>query len=504
MKRLTTCSLLLLLATIYAKAEIRLPHIFGDHMVLQQGQANPIWGQAKPGETVTVSIEAQSHQTKAGPNGHWRLKLDPIPTGGPYELKISGSSELTFHDVLVGEVWLSSGQSNMRFAVKGAYHAPVEIASANYPQIRLLSLPNRGTEHAQDDFEGEWKVCSPDTVGGFSAVAYFFGRRIHQTLNVPVGIINSAWGGSSAFGWIDREAIADLPIYADTIEYWRQACDGYTDDVQAQKLAEYKAWEAAGKPEPKLRSPWDPRYSHHRPGNSFNGVIHPIVGYGIRGVIWYQGEADAPRPELYRDLFPRLIQNWRDAWEQGDFPFYWVQLADYEPNPNREQMEDGGLAYIRAVQTETLDKLPNVGQAVIIDTGEARNEHPKDKQTVADRLVRHALAKDYGYAISCESPRLERTKIKDGSLLLHFTFVEKGLYAFDTPEIRGFRIAGTNGIFVEAKAEILEPSTIRVWNPEVPHPIAVRYAWDSNPDCNLYDLNGLPATPFESKITTPD
>lgn len=484
-----------------ATAAVSVPSLFTDHMVLQRDLENPVWGKADPGEKVTVEIAGQAHSATADANGEWTVTLAPLTAGGPHELVIRGENTLTLTDVLVGEVWFCSGQSNMQWPVSNSNHAELEIASANYPEIRLLTVPLKGRQEAQDDFDSRWRICSPETVPGFSAVGYFFGRRLHNTLGVPVGLIDNAWGGSSAEAWVPREVLEAFPRYEAYIASYDERCEGYTDEVHAQKVAEWKEavaeWEKNGSRGGKPRAPGDPRYDQHRPGNIYNGMIHPTVGYGIRGFIWYQGEANAGRAEDYAHLFPLMIRTLRDSWGQGDFPFYWVQLADYQSESPEPQ--DHAWAHLRESQTKTLDALPHTGQAVIIDAGEGRDIHPRDKQTVANRLARIALARDYGYDMSHQSPRFTEMTTEEGQVLLTLGPVSGGgLYAFDTPEVKGFAIAGEDRRFVWAEAEIVGKDQVKVWSDAVPNPVAVRYAWGVNPVCNLYDRNGLPVTPFRT------
>lgn len=482
----------------FVRAEITLPAIFGDHMVLQQKQANPVWGWAEPGEAIAVEIDQQSHSTTADADGYWRVTLHPIPAGGPYRLAIKGAAAaLSFDDVLVGEVWICSGQSNMAWPLKNAYHAEVELLTANHPNIRLISIPQLGTQEAQNDFEGQWELCRADVVKDFSAVGYFFGRRLHDALNVPIGLIDNAWGGSAADAWIRRDVLEDDGRFDEMMKWWEAREKIYDYD---NELAEWRKkremWEAKGRKGSPPRRPANLMTGQQRPANIYNGVLHPIIGYGIRGVIWYQGEANSSRAYQYRDLFPLLIQHWRDEWGQGDFPFYYVQLADFRA----EESEPGDSAWaeLREAQTMTMDRIGNVGQAVIIDVGEGRDIHPRNKQTVANRLVRWALAKDYGFDIGYHSPRYKSMAMDGGKIVLTFDHVGEGLYAFDTPKPRGFAIAGEDKTFVWAEAEISGTNEVTVWSEAVDSPVAVRYAWANNPVCNLYSREGLPVTPFRT------
>ena len=488
--------LFLLMVPFSLSAEVVLPSIFSDHMVLQRGQSNPVWGKADAGEKVVVTIGGQRHSAVADSFGTWQVQLDALVVGGPYTLTVAATNTLTFEDVLVGEVWLCSGQSNMQWPVERSAHAEVEIASAHFPEIRLLTVPIVDAQEPKFDFEGQWERCSPETVADFSGVGYFFGRRLHNALEVPVGLIDNAWGGSAAEAWLSPNTLQEAGGYEELLASWQRKVAEYTDEKHAQRLAAYEAWKADGGKGERMRYPRDPRYWNHRPGNAYFGMLSPVLGYGLRGVIWYQGEANASRARQYQDLFPLLIQTWREEWGQGTFPFYWVQLADYKTEVSGPQ-EESGWAELREAQTMALS-LPETGQAVIIDAGEGRDIHPRDKQTVANRLVRHALQKDYGYDMASESPRFASVAFADGVASVTFDFIDKGLYAFDTREVKGFTIAGEDGKFVEASARIVDTDTIEVFSDEVAKPVAVRYGWADNPVLNLYDRNGLPVTPFRS------
>jgi sialate O-acetylesterase len=479
-----------------ARAEVKLPAIFGDHMVLQRDQKDRVWGWADPGEEITVAIDGQTKAAKAGPDGKWQVTLDPIPAGGPYTVTVKGKNTVAYNDVLSGEVWVCSGQSNMQMPVAAANDSALEIKAANYPGIRLITVPNRGTQEPQKDFRGKWQVCSPQTVGGFSAVGFFFGRQLHQILGVPIGLINDAWGGSACEAWIPRERLAADPKYKPLLEHWAEIEKNYPRDKQAYDEARAKA-KAEGKTS--RRGPRNPEAlmtGNSRPGNIFNGVLLPTIGYGIRGVIWYQGETNAGRAYQYRDLFPLMIQTWRDLWGQGDFPFYWVQLADFLDETT--EPTESGWAELREAQTMTMSKLPHTGEAVIIDLGEGKDIHPRNKQDVAKRLARWALAKDYGISIPCQSPTYKSMERHGNRVVLTFDHVDGGFRPFDVNEPRGFAIAGSDRKFVRAQAKVTGPSTIEVWSDKVPEPVAVRYAWANNPVCNLYSAAGLPATPFRT------
>ncbi|MGZ0706733.1 sialate O-acetylesterase [Coraliomargarita sp. W4R53] len=465
-------------------------------MVLQREQANPVWGNADAGEAVTVQIAEQSHSTVADDDGKWRVKLDALDAGGPYSLRVTGKNVVNFEDVLVGEVWFCSGQSNMEWMVRNSNHADVELATSNNPQIRLITVAKNGTQELQENFNGEWQLATSETVADFSAIGYLFGKRLQHALNVPIGLIDNSWGGSSAEAWVPRDVLEAAGTFDEYIDARDKSDAAYTDEVHAKKIAEYKAWEAAGKPGKGMRWPRDPRIDQHRPANIYNGMVHPLKNYGIRGVIWYQGESNAGRALAYRELFPLMITTWRDLWQQGDFSFYWVQLADFRSEV--AEPGDDSWAELREAQTMTLS-LPNTGEAVIIDAGEGRDIHPRDKQTVADRLVRHALAKDYGYDMASDSPRYASMEVNGSAATITFDHVSSGgLRAFDTPKVTGFSIAGADGQFVWAEAEIVGKNKVRVSSELIPEPVAVRYAWAINPVANLEDRNGLQVTPFRT------
>ncbi len=491
------------------KAEISLPAIFGSNMVMQRDHANPVWGWADKGEKITVTIAGQIHETIAKTDGSWRVTLNPMKAStNPLTLSIKGDNEVEFKNVLIGEVWLCSGQSNMGMSVNRADDADLEIMTANYPKLRIISIPPVGTQEVQKNFSGQWEALTPTSAQNFSAVGYFFGRQIHQSLNVPVGLIDNAWGGSACEAWIRRDLLQKHSAAQPYMEAWRKTENEFDPSAALtqyeKRLAQWK--ESAKKlraekkslPKPP-RKPRNPLTGQHRPANLYNGVLKPIIGYGIRGAIWYQGENNSSRAKAYRSVFPLMIQNWRDDWGQGDFPFYWAQLADFRAENSAP--EDDTWPELREAQTLTLDKLSNVGQAVIIDVGEGRDIHPRNKQVVGRRLARLALAKDYGMKIPHESPRFKSMEIQDNKAIISFEHVTGGLYSFDSNDPLGFAICGQDKKFVWAEARIKGKHQIEVWAESIKSPVAVRYAWANNPKCNLYDRDGsvtLPVTPFRT------
>ena len=478
-------------------ADVRLNNMFGDHMVLQQGRANPVWGWADAGEAVTVSIAGQTHKTVADADGTWRVNLDPMNVGPVHSLTIKGKNTVTFEDVLIGEVWICSGQSNMAFAMGSNYDGDLDILTAHFPNIRLISVPQVGTQEAKDNFNGQWERCSPKTVASFSAAGYIFGRQLHQTLNVPIGLIDNAWGGSAAEAWIRRDVFSSDDRYAELMGKWEQTERTFDyEKARATFQDRLKKWNEGGKKGNRPRAPRNPLTGNQRPANIYNGVLHPSIGYGIKGAIWYQGESNAGRAYQYRHLFPLMIQHWRDEWKQGAFPFYYVQLADFRAESANPQ--ESAWAELREAQTMTMSKLPNTGQAVIIDVGEGRDIHPRDKTTVGKRLARWALARDYGVNISYRSPEYKSMEIKGNKATVSFNHVGRGLFSFDVNAPVGFAVAGKDRKFVWANAKLVGKDKVEVWNDQVGAPVAVRYAWADNPVCTLFSREGLPATPFRT------
>ncbi|MEN3943993.1 sialate O-acetylesterase [Prosthecobacter sp. SYSU 5D2] len=506
MRTLALTSLLASLAFL-AKAEIKLPAIIGDNMVLQQKQANPLWGWDTPGTEVTVKFAGQTKTAKAGADGKWTVKLDAVPANAkPATISIQGTTKKVVKNVLVGEVWVCSGQSNMQWSVNGCWDADLEIATAKYPNIRLISVPQVGTQEPQQDFKGEWKECSPETVGPFSAVGYFYGRVLHRMLDVPVGLINNAWGGSAAEAWVRRDVLEKDARFKGLMAGWVQNEKNLsTEKALADHEKAMAAWtkkknEAAKAKQPfATRAPQGPKEilgGKSRPGNIYNGVLLPTIGYGIKGAIWYQGESNAGRAYEYGYLFPLMIQHWRQEWKQGDFPFYWVQLADFMPEVPTPG--DSAWAELRESQTKTQSVIKNGGQAVIIDLGDANDIHPKNKRDVAERLARLALVNDYGLKLRHRSPEYKSVAFDGGKAIVTMDNFGSSLRTVDVSEVKGFAICGEDRKWVWANAKIMSRDKVEVSSPEVAKPVAVRYAWANNPVCNLYSIDGLPVTPFRT------
>jgi len=635
-----------LLVTIQAGyAEIRLPAVIGDNMVLQHGMAAPIWGWADPGEEIRLSVSwhRMERRVTAGKDGKWATEIRTPPAGGPYAITLKGKNTIALKNIMVGEVWVCSGQSNMEWPLHASNNAEQEIAAAKHPNIRLFTVQHKIADTPQADCTGQWSACTPQTIPCFSAVGYFFGRHLHKELDVPVGLINTSWGGTVAEAWTRGGALEKMPEfkallekialakadpdssmkkYREELAQWQKKIDaagaqgkdcikpdfddaswdqmdvpvlweqtklgnfdglvwfrktidvpaswagkelilelGPIDDMDTTWFNGVKVgahnesgqWQAQrkytiapslvqegknvitvqvldtgggggiyGQPEQmKLRAsdaaglalagkwrykvaynlgqmppqPKPPMWVNNpnAPTVLYNGMIAPLVPYGIRGAIWYQGESNASRAYQYRELFPTMITNWRLDWEQGDFPFLFVQLANFmsaRPEPG-----DSAWAELREAQSMTL-RLPNTGMATIIDIGEADDIHPRNKQDVGKRLALWALAKTHDKRIVYSGPLYHSMAIRDDKIVLRFDHA-KGLAARDGEPLRGFAIAGADKKFVWAKAEI-KGNTVVVSSPDVPKPVAVRYAWADNPVCNLVNEAGLPASPFRT------
>ncbi|MFT5470974.1 MAG: sialate O-acetylesterase [Verrucomicrobiales bacterium] len=479
-----------------AIAELKLPAIFGDNMVVQQGQVFHVWGWDNAGQEIHVKLDNGNSSGKAGDDGKWHVEIKAGgATGKPIPFVVEGSSKIEYKNVVLGEVWLCSGQSNMQWAVAQSNDADLEVMTAKYPEIRLITVPLVGTQEPQDNFIGQWDVCTPETVGQFSAVGYFFGRTLHQALDVPIGLVDNSWGGSSAEAWVRRDVLEADEAFKPYLDQWKQTEATFDwEKLQAEHKKKVEAAKAAGKPAP--GRPRNVLVGQHRPGNLYNGVLKPVIGFSMRGAIWYQGESNSGRAKNYRELFPLMISHWRDEWGQGDFPFYWVQLADFrdeQPEP-----AESTWAELQEAQTMTLS-LKNSGQAVIYDIGEGRDIHPRDKQNAAKRLARHALAKDYGIEVAAESPRYASHEISGNKIVLSFDHIgARGLYTFDVKHPVGFAIAGEDKKFVWAQGELIGNDKIAVWADGVDKPVAVRYAWADNPVANVQSREGLPLTPFRT------
>ena len=492
-------SCIFLLFAIPASAAVKPSALFTDHMVLQREIPVPVWGTADPGETVKVSFDGQTQSATTGPDGKWSIRLSKLKAGGPFEMQIEGKNSMVVHDVLVGEVWLAAGQSNMVFTVskKAAFFAGMldedkEIAAANYPDIRMFTQGTVKAYAPQESALGSWQVCSPQTAGAFSAIGYLFARDLEQTLHVPVGIVTVAFGASTAESWLPRDALAADPLLApmlDRLDALEAFYRSHPHSLAADAPPAPETLNARPMPPGTLLR--DPAEDQHQPTVMFNGMMHPVIPYAIRGAIWYQGESitgGSAGVELYPHVMETLVKTWRALWGEGDFPFYAVQLAALNNVSNNP--------VVREQQAKIL-ALPNAGLAVTIDVGDPDNVHPKDKEPVAQRLALLALAKTYGRKVEYSGPVFSSIKVDGNSIRVHFTHVDAGLVAKGAP-LAGFEVAGADQHFVAAQAKI-EGDTVVVRNDSVPSPVAVRYAWADYPaGANLYNAAGLPAAPFRS------
>lgn len=485
-----------------AQADVSLPTIFSDHMVLQRDIAVPVWGWADPGEQVTVSISGQTKTATADGKGQWQVKLAPLKAGDAITLTVKGKNTIVVQDVLVGEVWLCSGQSNMAMTVDRSKDFDQEKTAANLPQIRQFRENSSAAAEPQAKGKGEWSVCNAETVGKFTAAGYFFGREIHKNLKVPVGLINSSVGGTPIESWTSAEAQKPVTDLQSMLESWEKkqatwdpakAKAGYDKQVAAHKVAAAKA-KADGQKAPRApRQVYEPRQDPYHPGNLFNGKINPLVPYAIRGALWYQGEHNSGNGPLYGVQLPTLIKDWRARWGQGEFPFAWVQLPNYM-TPQKAPVETGWPS-IRESMLKTL-AVPNTGMAITIDIGEAEDIHPKNKQDVGKRLALWAMAKVYGQKGAYSGPLPVGHEIKGSEVVCRFTHTDGGLVA-KGGELKGFAIAGADKKWAYATAKI-KGDTVVVSSPEIKEPKAVRYAWASNPDCNLFNGANLAASPFRT------
>lgn len=426
-----------------ARAEVTLPAIFSDHMVLQGNQPTNVWGWAGPGEKVRLKIAEREVETRANEDGQWAVQLPALPPGGPHRLVVKGENKITIDDVLVGEVWLGAGQSNMAMTVEAARNFPFERANANLPEIRIFTVKSSASTIPRSDCAGEWQVCSPDTVGDFSATLYFFARGIQPRLHGPVGLINASVGGTRIESWISPEA------------------QGATDEMRRQGV-----------------------------GGLFNGFLAPILPYSLRGVLWYQGESNAISGEAvrYREWLPLLIDDLRTRRDEPDLPFAWVQLA----NLGTRRFD---FVTIREAMRESLE-IPHTGMAVTIDLGDADDVHPRNKQGVGDRLARWALGEVYGFNLPTSGPRLLGQTRFDDCIVLSFSHTDGGLTSRNGT-LPGFWIAGADRVWYFAEAWITGDSVV-VSSPLVKDPVAVRYGWQNNPPASLYNGAGLPASPFRT------
>ena len=480
--------------------------LFTNEMVLQRDMRVPVWGKGVPGEVVAVQIDGKKYTATVNKNGKWMLKTRELTVGGPYMMRISGAKKIiTLKNILSGDVWICSGQSNMQWTVSRSKDSKKEIAAANYPNIRLFTVKRTVSAKPLDTVKGKWAKCTPATVKYFSAVGYFFGRDLYKSLKtVPIGLIHTSWGGTPAEAWTRHDYLNAEPMLKEIFIRHEKRLDAFPKSLEKYKkaLAEYnkkiaEIKKTKIKAKKRLRRPRYP-YSnkhHHRPAGLYNAMINPLLPYGIKGAIWYQGESNANRAFQYRTLLPTMINSWRASWNQGDFPFLIVELANYRKA--KDHPVNSSWAELREAQNMTATKLPACGIASAIDIGEARDIHPKNKQDVGKRLQLAALKIAYGKDIVFSGPTYKSSEIKGDKVIITMDNIGGGLRSHNG-SLQRFAIAGKDKNFSWAKAEI-KGSTIIVSSPRVKNPVAVRYAWSNNPEgCNLYNKEGLPAIPFRT------
>jgi sialate O-acetylesterase len=447
------------------QAEVKLPSIIGEHMVLQRDQEIPIWGWDTPGTEVRATLGEAKASAKADSDGRWMVKFPAMPAGGPHTLSVEGTNRVELKDILVGEVWICSGQSNMEWAVAQSDNAPDEIKAANHPRIRHIKIPHTPADKPQPDVMSDgWKICSPETVGGFTAAGYFFGRELEQKLDVPVGLIGSNWGGTRIEPWTTPEGFKSVPALkeiADNLDKFPQKND-------------------------------QGAINHQTPLALYNGMIAPLAPYSIRGAIWYQGESNNGEGLLYHEKMKALIAGWRQLWDNPEMPFYYVQLAPYRygGDPTR-------LAGIWEAQLESLS-IPNTGMAVTVDIGNVADIHPRNKQDVGKRLALWALANTYGQDdLVYSGPLFKSASFEGNKARIKFDHVGGGLVSRDGKPLTHFQLAGEDQKFVDAKAEIAGDEVV-VQAEGVEKPIAVRFGWHQEAEPNLSNKAGLPASPFRT------
>ena len=506
------CSIVLILASALAPpafADVRLPKIFGDHMVLQRDSPLPIWGWAEPGERVIVEFLGQIDSTSANAQGEWKVELPPAQAGGPHVLTVTGTNSIELQNVLVGEVWLCSGQSNMEMGVSLCLNPEAEIAAANYPQIRLFQIPKKLSAEPQTDIEADWTRCTPATIsqggwGGFSAAAYYFGRHLQRELDVPIGLIQAAWGGTRIEPWIPPAGFAAVPAVRDIYQQlqlqnprsdlYKERLGGVLDEVEdwlnvarAARQREEPVPEMPTYP-PELLPPNDPQ----QPAVLYNAMIHPLVPFALRGAIWYQGESNRTEGMHYTEKMKALIGGWRGLWPSGEFPFYYVQIAPYSYGDEASDV----LPKFWEAQTAALE-IPHTGMVVIHDVGDLNDIHPKNKQEVGRRLALVALAKTYNQAVSYSGPLYRSMEIKGDKIHLRFDH-GGGLKTRDGAAPDHFEVIDQErGGFVRANAKIVGDEVV-VSAPGVANPVAVRFAWHKLAEPNLINAAGLPAAPFRA------
>ena len=491
----------LLLGVITCHAEVRLPKLLASHMVLQRDQPIHLWGWADPDEKVTAEMDQKTQSTVTDAMGHWHIYLPALKAGGPFRLTVKGTNEISLDDVLIGDVWFASGQSNMEMPLKGFTGAVIknsedEIRHAGHADMRLFRTPKRSSDFPLPDYDAQWTECTPETAAEFSAVAYFFGREIAKDEHVAIGLIDSTWGGTPAEAWVSMDGLAAdaslMPVFA---EWARMAND--TAETKAMLKAEKREDEAAAQSgRPKPHHDWHPAAESWQPAGLYNGMVAAAVNYPMKGVIWYQGESNSKlsRANLYERIFTTLIGDWRAHWQEGNFPFLFVQLANFSSSQNESYNT------IREAQRRSL-AVANTGMAVTIDIGNPENVHPADKQDVGTRLALATEAIAYGKKVEFAGPMFRATSVEGAVMRVWFDHVTGGLKAHGDM-LTGFEMAGTDRKFVPALAQI-DGETVTLSAEGVVSPKFARYGWANAPVVNLFNGEGLPASPFTSEERIP-
>ena len=510
MKRILT---FLLLSPSLLLAKLNVPHFFSDHMVLQRERSAAIWGKADAGAEVTVSFKGKSVTAKAGADGKWKAQIETgeADAKGAVLTISAGADKIEIQDVLVGEVWFASGQSNMFYTMNRSPEYAGLIAESNHPALRMFNAPLVTAEENQDDIDGSWKAASPETVPDYSAVAFFFARKLHLELGVPVGVIKSAWGGKPVETFTSREALNTLPGTKALVEAMLKDEASYdqakADAAYATKLEQWKATMAAAKGKTdvdrkrlpkKPDAPKRPLLTEGRPGVLYAAMIHPFTGYTMRGAIWYQGEGNAkPGAVPYDQTLPLMINDWRKRWAD-EFSFYYVQLASYHA-PSTAPGTPDSWALTQDRMRLVLGTTPKTGMAIINDVGEASDIHPKNKKDPGERLARWALAKDYGKQLIYSGPLFKSSELKDGAIRVTFDQSGAGLKSRDGGPLKRFEIAGADKVWKWADAKVDGTDSVLVSSAEVKTPVSVRYAWAANPEgANLVNSYDLPASVFRT------
>ncbi|UCE41216.1 MAG: sialate O-acetylesterase [Candidatus Aminicenantes bacterium] len=502
----------IILLTTFLTADIRLPSVIGSHMVVQQDKPIKIWGWAVPGEGISVVFADQRAQTSVNSDGMWEVQLKAMKAGkSPQEMTITGTQSPAVHlnDIHLGEVWICSGQSNMEWEMWRT-HSPIpEIQRADFPQIRLFHVPRKVSVFPLEDVEAEWEVCAPQTIRDFSAVAYYFGKELSQKLGVPVGLISTRWGGTQIEPWTPVIGFQSVPELRDIPKEMKSEDNEYRTELK-KHLQEHKNWlkmveEALlqGKKIPiQPDIPLHPQYDPQAPTALYNAMIHPLIRFGIRGAIWYQGESNRNDGLIYTKKMEALITGWRSVWELGDFPFFYVQLAPYNygyllNDEESDTLDFHRLPLIWEAQLQAL-KIPNTGMTVTTDITNLYDIHPKNKRDVGYRLSLWALAKTYGHKdLVYSGPLYKSMSVEGNKIRIQFDHVGSGLIALDDRPLSWFAIAGQDRTFYKARAEISGASVL-AWSEKVSGPVAVRFGWHQLATPNLGNKEGLPASPFRT------